>query len=276
MNNKKKIAVLLTTYNRSAYTVKCIESLSLANSNLDFRFVVTDDNSSDDTVERLKELPAKIKILKGNGNLFWNGGMRKSINYAIRSCDKFDYCLLINDDVVFYKDAISKMVKRLDESGADVIVGATKDDNGRMSYGAVIKTSNLFAKFTHLEPTNEYEQCDTFNCNCVLLKSSAFKNAGNLDPNYTHSMGDYDYGMHIRNLGMTIIGSDEYVGHCNDNDDNGTWHDTTLSRKKRIELKEGPKGLPYKDWFHFVKKNYGFLPAVYHSITPYGRILLKK
>lgn len=276
MDREPKIAVLLTTYNRCEATVKCIKSLLSGNPGIDFRFVVADDNSSDDTVNKLQEMHIKLKVLEGNGSMFWNGGMRKAIDFTLKSADKLDYVLLINDDVEFYEGRVRELLSRINESKADVIVGATEDKDGKMSYGGVIRTSKTFAKFKLLEPTKDYEQCDTFNCNCVLMTSAAFKRAGNLDGKYTHSMGDYDYGIHIRKLGMTVISSDNYVGFCNDNDDGGTWRDTSLSRKERLRLKEGPKGLPFKDWFHFVRKNYGLMPAIYHSMTPYIRILIKK
>lgn len=276
MSGKPKIAVLLTTYNRCDMTVRCIKSLYENNENIDFRFVVVDDNSSDDTVAELLKLPVRIKVMNGDGQLYWNGGMRMAMSFALRSAEKLQYVLLVNDDVVFEKNAINKLVERMSLSGADVIVGATSDDNGNMSYGGVMKTSNVFAKFKMLEPSEEYIQCDTFNCNCVLMTGKAFKEAGTLDKYYKHSMGDYDYGMHIRKLGMTVISSSQYVGHCNDNKADGSWRDTSLTRKERLELKEGTKGLPFKDWFYFVKKNYGVLPALYHSITPYVRIMLKK
>lgn len=276
MSGKAKVAVLLTTYNRCEATVRCLKSIYENNETIDFRFVVVDDNSSDETVSELSKLPVRIKIINGDGNLYWNGGMRKAIKFALGSAEKLQYVLLINDDVIFNKGAIDRLVERLNVSKADVIVGATSDSLGNMSYGGVVKKSKVFAKFDLLKPTEEYEQCDTFNCNCVLMTAKAFVSAGNLDAKYKHSMGDYDYGMNIRRLGMTVISSNEYVGSCNDNDSSGTWRDNNLSIAERLKLKEGPKGLPAKDWFYFVKKNYGVLPAIYHSVTPYVRILIKK
>lgn len=274
---RKKVAVLMTCYNRAEATVKCIRSLYDNNKNIDFRFVVTDDNSSDDTRERLSELPCKIRMLSGNGNLFWNGGMRMSMSFALEYVDRLDYVLLVNDDVDFFNESIEKLIQRIEDTNADVVVGATCDPNGRMSYGGVKKTSKFFAKFDLMNPLETAsEQCDTFNCNCVLMKADAFKTAGNLDSKYTHSMGDYDYGMTIRRLGMTVLSSLDYVGQCSDNDVKGSWRDSSLPRFKRLKLKEGAKGLPFSDWFHFVNKNYGFPSAVYHSVTPYIRILIGK
>jgi len=278
-----KVAVLLTTYNRKDNTYKCIKSLVDGNPYMDFRFVITDDCSSDGTQEMIGQLieeGVKIHLINGTGSLFWNGGMIISMGYALKALadnkDSFEYALLVNDDVEFENGCIEKMVDRLNSAGAHAIAGATKDTEGNMSYGCVLKTSSFFAKFEHLEPSKEIKQADTFNCNCVLIKSDIFMEIGTLDSKYRHSMGDYDYGMSIRRKGYIIINGEDYVGTCCDNTKDNTWRDNSLPRKKRLELKESPKGLPASDWFHFVNKNYGFISAVYHFVTPYIRILIKK
>lgn len=273
---KAKIAVLMTTFNRKDMTASCIESLVKGNPDVDFRFVITDDNSSDGTSDMLEALPYKIKVIKGDGNLFWNGGMRKSLGFALQASEKFDYAMLVNDDVKFYEGAIEKQIDYMNEKACKVLVGATCDDNGFVSYGGVKKLSNFFAKFDLMVPGMPDDKCDTFNCNCVIIEAAAFKEIGNLDGTYIHSMADYDYGMHIRDLGYDIILSSDYVGQCSDNDVLKTWRNPALPRKERLALKESPKGLPKDDWFYFVKKNYGLISACYHFITPYIRILIKK
>lgn len=271
-----KIAVLLTCFNRREKTVACISSLGNGQEGQRLHFIVTDDNSSDGTKEALQQLPFEITVLDGNGKLFWNGGMRKAFAYALKHCKKYEYVMLVNDDVVFYEDALPNLLSRFQHTKTDVVVGSTCDDKKEMSYGGVRKRSKLFARYELIPPGKEPKECDTFNGNCVLLKTDVFVKNGNLDPAYIHSMSDYDYGMALRRNGYRIVNAKYHVGECNDNDKKGTWLDTSLPRKKRLELKEGPKGLPRQDWFHFVKKNYGVLPALYHSATPYLRILLGK
>ena len=274
------VTVMLTCFNRIKYTVPCVKSLVEGNPNISFRFIITDDNSSDGTKEALEKLPYAITILSGDGQLFWNGGMSKALDYALHSTEKTEYYMLVNDDVAFTAGAIEKLIERQRDCSKEissvVIVGATADSSGKTSYGGVKLLSKHFAKFGLIEPSKEYQECDTFNGNCVLLPKDVFLKAGNVDSVYRHSMSDYDYGMHIRKLGFKIYNSEEHVGTCNDNDISGSWRDTSLSGKERLKKKESPKGLPKKDWYHFIRKNYGFLPAVYHSVTPYLRILLGK
>ena len=275
-NRKPKIAVLMTTYNRRESTIKCIRSLYEGNPGLDLRFVVADDKSTDNTAFAIKALSYKKHVIDGTGKLFWTGGMRRAIAYALMGAENLDYVLMVNDDVVFFEHSIEELVNRLEDSLAGVIVGATCDKAGKLSYGGVEKKSRFFAKFGLISPSKELVYCDTFNCNCVLIKSDVFKAAGNLDGKYTHSMADYDYGMHLNRMGYKIINSEKFVGECEDNDIEKSWRNPKLSRLQRIKLKEGPKGLPFGDWFYFVRKNYGIVSAIYHSITPYVRIAIGK
>lgn len=274
------VTVMLTCFNRIKYTIPCVEALVEGSPAVSFHFIITDDNSTDGTKEALAKLPYSITLLSGNGQLFWNGGMHKALEYALKKAEKTDYYLLVNDDVAFFKGSIGALIKRqkaAPQGGADsqaVIVGSTEDRNGRTSYGGVKLLSKHFARFALVEPTEAYEECDTFNGNCVLIPREVFFKAGNVDGAYRHSMSDYDYGMRIRKLGFTIYNSSEHVGKCDDNDIAGSWRDASLKRGERLKKKESPKGLPRKDWYHFIRKNYGFFPAIYHSITPYIRILL--
>lgn len=271
-----KIAVIMTCFNRKDYTVRAVNSLYNGTKKAKLVFVITDDASSDGTVKALEQLDAKIHIINGDGSLFWNGGMRKSMAYALMKADEFDYAFLINDDVDFFEGALDRMIERIDSENADVVVGATKGPDGVMTYGCQRKTSGFFASFAPIEPSKEAKLCDTFNCNAVLVRGSVFFRAGNLDPKYTHSLGDYDYGLRLRKMGFTVINTEDYVGQCSANDIKGSWLDPSLDRKTRLKKKESPKGLPRKDWFHFVFKNYNIVSAVYHFLTPYIKILIKK
>lgn len=282
---QQNIAVLLTCHNRKEKTMACISSLAYAKQMMqqetqeqdyELEFIVTDDRSTDGTPEALQTLPYRIRLLEGTGQLFWCGGMNCSMDYVLRRTKSYRYVMLVNDDVRFYPDALLRLMKRLRRSGADIVVGSTVDGSGRMSYGGVKMTSRHFARYRMIEPSEEPETCDTFNCNCILMTADTFRKLGRLDPAYIHSMGDFDYGMRAARKGFRTVNCDAHIGECDDNKIEGTWKDASLPRRKRLALKEGPKGLPKHDWYHFIRKNYGLLPACYHSITPYIRILLSR
>ncbi len=268
----EKLLILMTCHERKEKTLSCIESLQKG-LNISARFIVADADSKDGTVEALSELP-HVTLIKAPSNVYWNGGMRLAFREAVKQGQNAEYVLLVNDDVVFYPGAVEKLIRRMEDIQADAVVGATENEEGEMTYGGVRMKSKLLARYELIPPSEEPVHVDTFNCNCLLVRYNAFRRMGNLDKAYVHSMGDYDYGMRMRRKGLVVINSAEYAGKCSDNDKAGSWRDRSLSGKERLKLKESAKGLPYKDWYHFVKKNYSLPAAIYHSITPYVRILL--
>lgn len=272
-----KVTVIFTCFNRKEKSLKCIKTLTGQDLEIEYQFIVVDDNSTDGTAEAILALKNNVILLDGNGSLYWAGGMRKGIKAYLESVQDSEYVLLVNDDVEFFEGIVNKLITESKEKKDAVIVGATCDDHGSFSYGAmkliVPRKKDLYRQ---ISPSKGSVECDTFNCNCVLLSDDTIRKAGNFDPMYTHSLADIDYGLRLRKLGFHIYSSDEYVGICNKNSIKGTWIDRSLPRRERIKKKESPKGAPVKEWFYFMKKNFGILPAIRYSLTPYLKIFLRK
>lgn len=273
------IAVILTCFNRKEKTVNCIRKLKAQENVEDIVFLVVDDNSKDGTREAIEQLDYPVKILKGNGSLYWAGGMRVGIRYYLDHKENLgaDYVLLVNDDVDFYPDVVHKMVILSREKDGAVIVGNCCDEDGNPTYGAIRCSRNIFKKmYSHLTPSRAGEKADTFNCNCVLIPSEIIHKVGNFDPAYTHNFADYDYGIMLSKQGYEIYGTPFFVGICSDNSASETWEDKRLSRKERMKRKESPKGLPQKEWNHFLLKNFGILFWIRYGYTAVIKIILGK
>ena len=275
------ITVIFTCFTRREKTLQCIKSLSGGNKDIAFQYVIVDDNSTDGTYEALEDLKRSgmtIDVLRGTGNLFWAGGMRKGIAYAKENTDS-DYYLLVNDDVDFMPEAISKMIqtlqdKKLGYQKDTVLVGPMCDKNGTFSYGGIRYQNGIH--YAEVKPSDEERRCDSFNMNCLLLPKHVFMEIPNFDEHYIHSLADFDYGLEMKRRGIPMYVYHEYVGVCPDNDLKGGWSDTSLSRLERLKKKESIKGAPFKPWFYFLKKNFGWTQALLHGFTPYVRIMLGK
>lgn len=265
-----KILAIFTCYNRKELTERSLKTLAL-NQNVLFDFVVVDDNSTDGTREMLTNQPYHIDLVAGDGNLFWNGGMHKAIEYVKEHYPDYEYYMLMNDDTRFFEGIFDEMLPHLKKDA--VMVGAICGDHGELSYGGIKYTKGI--KYDKLGPDGAGVNCSTFNANCAVIPHDIFMRVG-IDPYYQHSIGDFDYGLQISKLGYEIHIYPKYVGQCNDNSLLQTWQDPALPRKKRIQMKESRKGLPFGDWFHFLHKNFGLGTAIVRSITPYIKILIGK
>lgn len=272
----KKVLGLFTCYNRCEKTRRCLESLQ-EDRKIQWEFVILDDSSTDGTQAMLNAMK-NVTVREGNGQSYYSGGMRIAISVAKEKLKKepFDYVVLMNDDVKFHTDAISRMITYLNGEKA-IMVGATEDSAGNYTYGGIRKKSNWRPKYEHLMSGDKKVQCDTFNANCVLLPSDIFMKLDNIDPVYIHSFGDYDYGFAARKKKIPIYVTNFYVGICeHDHDKKSTWQDSSLSRKKRLELKERALGHPGKIWFHFLKKNYNIITAIVYTLNDYAKIAFKR
>lgn len=275
----KSVTVIFTCFNRKEKTKRCMKSLSEGNPNLEFGYVVLDDNSSDGTAEMLEQMEKdgwRIELLHGDGNSYWAGGMRKAIAYA-KAHTNTDYYLMVNDDVDFYPGAAEKLVMDAETAGTEtgksvVLVGPMCDEQGEFSYGGIRYQQGIH--YVEVKPDDRDRHCDSFNMNCVLLEKETFFAVPNFDEHYIHSLADFDYGLTMRQMGITMRVAGYYVGVCPDNDPAGGWSDRSLSRMERIRKKESVKGAPVGPWFYFLRKNFGLGRALLHTVTPYIRILL--
>ncbi len=274
-SDKSKITVIFTCHNRKEMTLRCVESLSEGNPNCELRFIVVDDGSTDGTTDELKELQESYRIclIKGDGNLYYSGGMRVGMERAREEGYRdTEYILLVNDDVDFYAGAIEQLIAQSREQGDACIVGAVQTATGEQSYGAIRYTRGI--RYEMLRVDQWKELADTFGGNCVLIPHGDFVRTEGIDACYLHTLGDFDYGLQLKRNGVRIHSSKEFVGICEKNSVQGTWMDRSLSVRERIQKKEAPKGAPSKQWFHYLKKNLGMKYAVVHTITPYIKILM--
>ena len=72
---------LMTCYNRKEKTLTALNRLIQGNQEVSFSFVIADDGSTDGTFDELQKFP-KVTIIRGDGNLFYSGGMRLAIAEA--------------------------------------------------------------------------------------------------------------------------------------------------------------------------------------------------
>lgn len=117
--NNKKILILLSTYNGTKFLRAQMDSL-LAQKNVDFKILIRDDGSTDETVVILKEYKRKFpdKIIFEIGK---NVGCRKSffwlIHEAARKYPNYDYYSFADQDDVWYDDKLSTGIEALEKIG---------------------------------------------------------------------------------------------------------------------------------------------------------------
>lgn len=254
---KPSVIAVLTAFNRRTQTLAALEAYFAQVGAMSLSAVLVDDGSRDGTAAAVESAFPQVKVLRGDGSLYWNGGMAKAYREALSQ--GADYYLWLNDDSILFPDALSRLIADAQEAGAAcpvILVGSTKDpETGEFTYGGVKRTSSWHpGKFALVAPDNRPLSCDAMNGNIVLISSAAADLVGEMDPVYSHSMGDYDYGMSLCEAGGKLYVASGFHGHCPRNPPGGAWSDQASfgARWKQVNT---PKGLPFKEWAHFLRKH---------------------
>jgi len=272
-----KLAVLITCHNRRDTTLACLHALFLCPlpDGVLLEVFLVDDGSSDGTGEAVKAAFPQVHLLEGDGNLYWNGGMRKAFAAAMEY--DFDYYLWLNDDTFLYPQTLSTLLQVAEtmqntQSRTAIVVGSTQSNQGgRANHGGIVKWRKLNSQL--VEPRDIPVPCETMYGNCVLIPAEVVKRIGNLDPAFVHSIGDIDYGLRARKAGFDSVVMPGFAGTCEVNPVSSTCNDKTLSLRVRFEKMLGPKGLPLKPWFIFLWRHFGFFGLLYWVWT-YTKIVL--
>lgn len=252
------IAVLLATFNRREKTLSCMESLYKQElpEGTTFSVFLTDDNSSDGTRDALREKYPQVNIFKGNGSLFWAGGMRNSWAEALKT--DADYYLLLNDDTLLKEDAVGKLLKYYDIYGTEpnaLAIGSTIDHDNEISYGGrKLYNQNKVQNYTAYSET-EYVECDLANANIMLVPREIVEQVGILSDQYTHSIADFDYTLKAKKAGFKAVVMPGVLGSCID-DHGNNWKSGKATLKERISYLKSPKGLAYKEYMAFIKHHF--------------------
>ena len=263
----------MTCYNRRNTTLACLRALY--EQDVSFDVYLVDDGSSDGTSDAVRGHYPEVKILEGNGNLFWVGGMRLAFAEALKG--SYDYYLWLNDDTLLKSNALSNLLKthceltKRDRPNA-IIVGSTIDPvTGKPTYGGAVRSKRWYSnKFEFVEPEQQPQECETMYGNCVLIPHSVAERVGNIDAAFIHTLGDLDYGLRARKLGCSVWAAPGYVGICSKNSVRGSWADTSLPFYERLKKVFQTKGFPLRAWTVFVKRHSG--PFWYtYWLLPYLR-----
>lgn len=269
----KTIAVLLTVFNRKDKTLQCLKRLYdlLPLDGYQVDVYLTDDGCTDGTPEAVSEQFPQVNVIHAKGDLFWNRGMWTAWDTAAKAKD-YDFYLWLNDDTFVYGNMLKVLTDAAVETNEKVIiVGATEATNhSKITYGGRLR-GGIIPK-----PNGKLIPVDYFNGNIVLIPRAAYNVLGNLDFYFTHSKGDFDYGMRAKKAGITMYLAGEVLGECDEHPTLDKWCNPEVPLVQRWKMLYRPNGMPPKETFHLENRHYGLLTACLHYITVHLRCLYPK
>lgn len=111
-----KLSIIIPVYKVEDYIVRCVESALHQNTD-DYEIVIVNDGTPDRSIEVLNEKisDSRIRIINQN-----NQGLSAARNTGIVNA-RGEYLWFVDSDDWIEKDCISKIIKRINETSADVV-----------------------------------------------------------------------------------------------------------------------------------------------------------
>ncbi len=202
----KLISIVIVNYNGAKYQNNCIQSI-LNNSYQNFKIIVVDNHSTDDSINMLKEFKDDRLILilekenhgiaKGN-----NIGIKKSLEL------KSDYTLLLNNDTILEKNLLQTLLQEIEnervcvpkiylEDGETIWYGG----GGFKKWRGNAKHFNYLQKEKSIKYQKYYDYSPT---TCMLIDNCVFKDVGLMDEKYFLYFDDTDFCFRLKQNNIRI------------------------------------------------------------------------
>jgi len=208
------ISIITLTYNNlEAATKPFIESLFKYTNVDDFKLIVVDNNSTDGTVEYIKEIRNKYPNIEAIFNVE-NKGYSKGNNQGLRLA-KGDYICLVNNDVLFTPNWLCAIIAVLQSHLEIGLVSPTVNQ-----VGDSFTVKNYLEKSNRLieDADKEFEYSHTASFCCVCLRRKVFEEVGFLDEAFTPAYyEDDDYCLRVLYKGYKnaiLLNTFVFHNHC--------------------------------------------------------------
>ncbi|PSN20144.1 glycosyltransferase family 2 protein [filamentous cyanobacterium CCP5] len=215
------VYVLIPVHNRKAITLRCLNHLA-AQGGLDlFQIVVIDDGSTDGTPDAIRTNFSNVKILSGDGNLWWTGAIAKGMQFAYSQ--GAEYFIWLNDDCLPEPTAIEQLVQFCQNTPKQIAGAQSYDpDTKQPSYGGFRK------RWNRIEPVNVKDQetlsCDGLSGNLVCIPRSAVDSIGypnaRIFPQY---YCDVVYTYEAKQHGFSVCLLGHVMAYCKDDHSRESW-----------------------------------------------------
>jgi len=129
--DQPRVFIVLLNWNGWQDTLECISSLRRMEYQ-NWRAVIVDNGSSDDSVERLRQACPEVSIVETRRNLGFAAGNNVGIRVALKN--GADYVFVLNNDTTVFPKALSELIAFAEQHPQTALMGPTIDrrsDSGR-------------------------------------------------------------------------------------------------------------------------------------------------
>ena len=206
-------AIIIPVHNRREVTLRCLAGLEETGVLTWSQVIVVDDGSTDGTGDAIRTRFPSVRLLPGDGNLWWGGAIRLGMDAAVQS--GADVLAWLNDDCQPDPGTLRLLVDHATRTGGLAAGWAVTPSGGQ--YGAFRKTWRGLRPVEIPAPGGVLA-CDAAAGNCVVIPRAVVAAIGLPDAaRLPHALLDVDYTLTATRRGfpLDLLGSAVCRNHDN-------------------------------------------------------------
>ena len=199
-----EVSVIILNYNGLSYLKDCLTSLR-AQTYPNFKIIVCDNASKDNSVEFLTKNYPEITLIRNQRNLGFAEGNNVAINYALKQ--EADYIFLLNNDTAMEPDALYKLVEVAESDESFGIVGPlVLDLKDKKTFQEAGMSIDKFGFPMQEKSSNQAVSEVFFVSGCaMLMKKTVLQTVGAFDDDYFMFAEDLDLCWRAQLAGYKIV-----------------------------------------------------------------------
>jgi GT2 family glycosyltransferase len=177
----------------------------------EFKIILVDDGSTDETATAVKQHFPDVVVLHGNGRMWWTGANVHGVAYILKKSKKGDFILLLNNDLTIEPDYVGRLVEASLVRGR-CLVGSTNvdaDNHGSMSAGVWLNDRLRMTVNSDAAAilANEIDDnVDVLPGRGMLIPIEVFSEIGNFNARQLpHYGADYEFSIRAKRAGFRLI-----------------------------------------------------------------------
>ncbi len=220
--------IILTTNALNMTKEQLLDVAKLDTKGIKAECIVVDNASKDGTEDAIKnyKLPNMVyKFIQSGANRGFAGGNNVGIKDALKR--KFDYILLMNNDLILPKDIVVKLVDFMENSPGAGIASPKmyfakgyefhkdrykESEKGKVLWyaGGIIDRNNVYTSHRGVDEVDrgqydKIEETDVANGAAVIIRREIFEKLGLLDASFFLYWEDADFSERVKKAGYKVM-----------------------------------------------------------------------